>query len=388
EGRTVIEVMPDHASFAVRISGMPEIHTMAAATGPVIAMETPRAGPGHRAGPYDWARTLRHEFIHTVTLSRTRNRIPHWFTEAAAVWGEGGPRPPEWWTLLARAYEQDALFDMETISLRFVRPLTPTDRTQAYAQGHWMYEYMVERFGVEAPLALMDLYAEGVSERDAMPRVLGIRQDEFFADFKAWAGGELREAGMLPPEGAPLLGDLLAEPESASPEEIESLLAQHPEHPELLGLAVRRTVDEAGGEPDAAMIPLLERYAGARPVDPAPRKLLARLALRGEMDDAPGRAIEHLEFLDERELRSPAYALALAERYALAGDLGRAWAKATRAKLIAPFDPGAREQAARIAMLRGDLAGAERELVALTKIEPDRELHQRRLGALRAKMGE
>jgi tetratricopeptide (TPR) repeat protein len=386
EGRTVIEIMPDHASFAVRITGMPEIHTMAAATGPVIAMETPRDGPGHRAGPYDWARTLRHEFIHTVTLSRTRNRIPHWFTEAAAVWGEGGPRPPEWWTLLARAHEQDSLFDMATISLRFVRPLTPTDRTQAYAQGHWMYEYMVERFGVSAPLELMDLYAQGVSERDAMPRVLGIGQGEFFEGFKAWAQGELREAGLLPPEGIPLLGELLSEPDKATREEIDSLLAQHPAHPELLELALRRTLDEAAGEPTPAMIPLLERYATARPVDPAPRRLLARLALRGEMDDAPGRAIEHLEFLDARELRSPAYALALAERYALAGDLDRAWLKATRAKLIAPFDAGTREQAARIAMLKGDLPAAERELVALTRIEPDRELHRRRLESLRKKM--
>lgn len=42
--RTVIELMPDHRMFGVRITGMPWIHTMAACTGPVIALEVPREG--------------------------------------------------------------------------------------------------------------------------------------------------------------------------------------------------------------------------------------------------------------------------------------------------------------------------------------------------------
>lgn len=388
EGRTTIELMPDHAAFAVRISGMPQIHTMAAATGPVIAMETPRDGPGHRAGPYDWARTVRHEFIHTVTLSRTHNRIPHWFTEAAAVWGEGGPRPPDWWGLLTQAYLADSLFDMDTISLRFVRPLKPTDRTQAYAQGNWMYEYMVGRFGLRAPLDLMDLYARGKSEREAMQQVLKLTPEQFFDDFKIWAKDDLLRAGMLPPEGDPPIDELIDDPRSVTSAQLDDLLALHPDDPDLLQLAVQVALREAGGEPTPAMIPLLERYVAARPVDPTPRRLLAKLALAGAMDDAPQKVIENLEFLDDRELRSPAYALALAERYALAGDLDLAWAKATRATLIAPFDASTREQAARIALLKGDLDAAEAQLVALTLIEPDRELHKRRLDALRGQRAE
>ncbi|MBK7404258.1 MAG: hypothetical protein IPJ41_06390 [Phycisphaerales bacterium] len=388
EGKTTIELMPDHAAFAVRISGMPQIHTMAAATGPVIAMETPRDGPGHRAGPYDWARTVRHEFIHTVTLSRTHNRIPHWFTEAAAVWGEGGPRPPDWWGLLTQAYLNDTLFDMDTISLRFVRPIKPNDRTQAYAQGNWMYEYMVGRFGLRAPLDLMDLYAQGKSEREAMQQVLKLTPEQFFDDFKGWAKGDLLRAGMLPPEGEPPIDQLIDDPHTLSSAMLDDLLVEHPNHPDLLQIAVQIALKETGGNPTPAMIPLIERFVAARPVDPMPRRLLARLALAGAMDDAPQKVIENLEFLDERELRSPAFALALAERYALAGDLDHAWAKATRATLIAPFDASTREQAGRIALLRGDLDAAESQLVALTLIEPDRDLHKRRLEALRAKRAE
>ena len=42
-----------------------------------------------------------------------------------------------------------------------------------------------------------------------------------------------------------------------------------------------------------------------------------------------------------------------------------------------------RLKAARMALLAGDRAAAERHLTALTIIEPDREIHRRRLGALR-----
>src|SRR5690606_37472393 len=72
--KTVIELMPNHAWFAVRITGMPGVHTIAAATGPVIAMESPREGAGSSLGVYDWPRVLQHEDVHTVTLSRTAER--------------------------------------------------------------------------------------------------------------------------------------------------------------------------------------------------------------------------------------------------------------------------------------------------------------------------
>ena len=60
-----------------------------------------------------------------------------------------------------------------------------------------------------------------------------------------------------------------------------------------------------------------------------------------------------------------------------------ALARVDRAATIAPFDAGQREQAARMALLAGDRAAAERHLTALTIIEPDRAVHRRRLEALR-----
>ena len=63
--KTVIELMPDHAFFSVRITGMPRIHTIAACTGPLIAIEVPREGPPDKhLGLFDWLKVLRHEYAH------------------------------------------------------------------------------------------------------------------------------------------------------------------------------------------------------------------------------------------------------------------------------------------------------------------------------------
>jgi tetratricopeptide (TPR) repeat protein len=380
-GRTSVELYPDHQWFSVRITGMPRLHTIAAATGPVIAMEAPREGPGHKVGTYDWARVVQHEFTHTVTLSRTKNRLPHWFTEAGAVLLEDAPRDYNTVRLLAGAYEAEALFDFEQINIAFVRPKKPTDRSLAYAQGHWMYEYIIERWGNAAPLSLMDLYASGVREPQAFEQVLGVTREEFMAAFKTWAGGELREWGMLPTDEQPGVVTLLSRDaaEEATPELIERWLAEQPDNPAVLEAAVRQREEAGGGRLTGADVDLCERYARARPVDPRPHRLLAAYWLASAES---GRAVPHLEWLDAREQSTAVYATQLARLYVSGGDLARAMAKAARAVEIAPYDARTREFAATVSLRAKDLDTAERHVRALVVLEPDRPVHAQRLDAL------
>jgi predicted Zn-dependent protease len=431
--RTIVDLMPNHQWFAVRIAGMPQIHTIAASTGPVIAMEAPREGARH-LGLYDWVRVVRHEYVHTVTLSRTNNRIPHWFTEAAAVYLELAPRDYSTCTMLAGALRADELFDLDQINLAFVRPRRPTDRSMAYAQGHWMYEYIVERAGSRAPLELMDLYAQGVREEAAFVSVLGVSRAQFLEEFKAWARQQAAEWGLAPRAGEPdvrdlLVRGLLADPARTAeiraglrrtaadaalalaetglpapdgeeedwslelavpaPAQLDALLAEFPAHPDLLEIAVDAALAASDGRATADNAALLERYAAARPVDPKPHRLLAQMYLaRAAAGDADAArlAVAHLEYLDAREQKTPAYATELARRYAATGDWARARAKAERATQISPYDARPRELAATIAIQAGDLAAAERHILALTVLEPDRAVHTQRLEAVRRRM--
>ena len=351
--RTVIELMPDHRRFAVRISGMPWIHTIAACTGPVIAMEVPREGAAsEHLGTFWWPNVVQHEYTHTITLSQTQNRIPHWFTEAAAVSMELGPRTYDRCQMLANAWRNDLLFDLDEINWAFVRPRRPGDRSLAYAQGHWMVEYMNERFGDSAVIQLMERYFQGAREAEAMPEVLGMPREQFIEEFKQWAGEQVRAWGL---DARPTLTELTDElrraneqlaqamqasvkarlealagaltdrvgmpahreahditardwpeivrpPVEPSDEKLAEWRGEYPDHPDLLEMEIRRKIDR--DVDDEALRPLLLRYAELRPVDPFPHRQLARIELQS---DDPTRAIAHLEVLAIREEKSPVF---------------------------------------------------------------------------------
>lgn len=392
--KTIIEVLPNHKWFGVRIGGMPFIHTIAACTGPVIAMEVPREGPRQlHLGPFDWPRVLQHEYTHTITLSQTRNRIPHWLTEAAAVSMEFAPRRWETVQLLVNAWRTNELFDLDAINWAFVRPRKPTDRALAYAQGHWMVEFMNERFGEEALVRLLARYFDGEREQQAIPNALGLSREQFHADFLAWAGEQVKTWGFDPQPAFSTLLEAAGIDSAVRPGEpvtgvtdamIEQWLAEHPDHPDVLRLAIERTLARMD-EPDLMLIPLLEKYAAARPADPMPHRVMARIWQRS---DTPHRAIPHLEQLDVREEYSNVYAVALAEMYRSRGDLDRAMEKITRAVNINPYHAPIRETAAAIALQKGDLSLARRHVMALTILEPGRPQHQRRLEAIEKRIAD
>lgn len=425
--KTIIELMPNHEWFAVRITGMPGIHTIAASTGPIIAMEAPREGRGH-FGVYDWERVVRHEFAHTVNLSQTNYRVPLWFTEAAAVSVEFAPYDFSTCQLLVRALTTDTLFNLVEINDAFVRPKKPTDRQQAYMQGNWMYRYIVETWGASAPVRIMERFANGEREDRAFPAVLGVDTDRFMADFRAWAKKDAASWGMLPSpsldelrltwmlntpsergglsERLTRIGRLAStlsarhaaaeEPESlvsvelapALPELVEGWLRDHPAHPDLLELKVADALASAGESLSDDQIDLLARYAEARPMDPAPHKRLARHHLASTDEAARAKAIPHLEYLDIREQYSPAYAANLARLYAAAGNLDAAWTKAERATRISGYDPALRELAATIALRRKQPKEAERHIAALVALEPNQPVHAQRLQAVRKMIAE
>jgi hypothetical protein len=333
-------------------------------------------------GPYDWRRVLQHEYTHTVSLSRTVNRLPHWFTEACAVYHEDAPRDEDTWNLLSKAFDSDTLFDLEAINLAFSRPKLPTDRAQAYAQGHWMYQFIVDRWGDRMPLELMDAYAAGEPEARAFERLLGLDEADFLGEFTDWAEQDLRDHGLLATEGVPTARELvesLPEGETLNAAHARSWLETNPGHPELLSMLVGFALRDRGNLIDEEMVGLLEAMSRARPVAELPHRLLARHFLE---TGQPDEAIEHLEFLDVRASYEPAFAASLAELYAQRNEDELATAKAERATQVSPFDPRLRELAARVAIATDRLSDARRHIEALILLEPDRQQHFRRLEAI------
>jgi cellulose synthase operon protein C len=347
--KTLIEVFPTHDRFSVRTTGSPWIGTVGASTGPVIALVAPRKGE-NTMGAFHWAQVLRHEFVHTVTLSATENRIAHWMTEGLAVMEEGVPLRWEWVPMLYHAVTKDELFTLEELTWGFIRPRRPMDRTLAYAQSYWVCEFIQERHGRKALLEMMDGFRRGLREEEVFQQVLGQSRSEFTEAFFEWARREVDGWGY--------------------DEEASNQYSELREKAE--GLVRARQYAEA--------LPVWREIVELRPVDALPHQRLAGLYLTPQVNQ-PENAIEHLARLHQVELKDNRYAKRIARLYR---DMGRVEDAATYGKeavYIDPYDIDAHELLAELYEATGDEQGLERERRA---VEVLREWHaeQRRRSLL------
>ncbi len=384
--KTQIDIMPDAQHFAVRITGLPDIWTIAACTGDVLALTPPKVGPRHK-GHYDWHNVVGHEYVHTITLSQTRNRIPHWFTEACAVSIETTGRTWDQHQLLAWAYHDDKLFSLNDINWGFIRPTRPYERPLAYAQAAWMLEYLTLTHGREAMVAMLELYAEGVSNIEAIEQATGRSGDAFYSDFKSWAGQQVNTVWGLDTEED--LGDRTAKiiealekpQEDGHAEYLAELHASHADHRGIQRLIAEWTLKHGSPEQAAEAI---ERYALACPVDPWSYRQSLKLALQRDDADA---AIEALTYLDRIEVKDASHAEELITLNRAKGDLDAARAAAWSALFRQPYNATLRETAAALCLQSGDMQEALFHLESVAMLEPGRAQHQTRLAALYARLG-
>src|SRR5690606_28811028 len=132
--------------------------------------------------PFNWARVVRHEFVHILTLQQTHFNIPHWYTEALAVRTEG-VTPAEWDTLLLRRVPAGQVFSLQDINAGFQRPEGPDDWQMAYCQS-WLYaEYIAETHGEQAHAKLLKAYRDNLSTEAAIERACGVTLTEFEAGY-------------------------------------------------------------------------------------------------------------------------------------------------------------------------------------------------------------
>ncbi|MEM9881808.1 MAG: hypothetical protein AAF800_02685 [Planctomycetota bacterium] len=381
--KTLVELMPDQRTFGVRLSGLPNLPALGAAVGDVIGLTPPRSGPG-QADPFNWVNVMRHEFAHTVNLTQTDGRVPHWFTEACAVSVETTDRTyATYQLLLAAALNEDFLFDYDEINWGFIRPRTPRDTPLAYAQSGWMLEFIRSRWGNDAAVRMLDLYRDGASDPEALRQVTGYDPDAFMDSFRGWAAGQVEAWGLAPVEASEEVEAVLASAgEDVDTAELIALYeSDGSRHPGLLRLIAGRAVDLPDAE---AARHWLHRYAEARPADPWPHRQLVKLAFDlGEPDAALG----SLQLLEKTNNYTADWSRQLAQLHRDAGRLDRAYHATRRALHFEPYNASFRELAATLALQRGDLDAAAFQVEALEMLEPDRPIHARRLAALYDRLG-
>ena len=193
--KTVVEIFPTHKGFSLRITGKGWIGTVGASTGRVIVLSAPHPKRSPQFGRFNWATVLRHEYVHTLTLAATRNRIPHWFTEALAVHQQPDRRNFQTVKSLVAAVAGGRLFTVETMDWGFIRPKQRGARSLAYAQAEWTAEYIIATHGYEAIVKMLASFRDGLTQAEVFSKVLGTNEAAFNKAFEKWAKGQVADWG-------------------------------------------------------------------------------------------------------------------------------------------------------------------------------------------------
>jgi tetratricopeptide (TPR) repeat protein len=169
KNRILIEIFNKHEMFSGRVVALPDLHTIGASTGRMIAMDSPYAeGIGKR---FNWLRVLRHEIVHVFNLEQTNFQVKHWLTEGLAVSNEGFPRPGSWNDLLRERVPAGKLMNLDNIDLGFIRPSGPDQWHMAYCQSQLYVEYLKKTYGDKVIGELLDAYREGLTTTEVIQKV-------------------------------------------------------------------------------------------------------------------------------------------------------------------------------------------------------------------------
>jgi tetratricopeptide (TPR) repeat protein len=171
-----------HQWFSARMVGLPWVQTIGASTGMIVALASPTASEK----PFNWARVVKHEFVHILTLQETNFNIPHWFTEALAVKSEDSPSPEVRNQLLSERVPRGEVMNLDTINQGFSRPRTPDDWQMAYCQSRLYLDYMIDKFGPQKPGEMLTAYRNNLSTDQAIPRVFGVEKGVFEQGYRAY----------------------------------------------------------------------------------------------------------------------------------------------------------------------------------------------------------
>jgi tetratricopeptide (TPR) repeat protein len=341
-----VEIFPRKQDFAVRTFGLPGAEGfLGVCFGPVITANSP-ASQGQ--SPSNWEAVLWHEFCHTVTLHKTRNKMPRWLSEGISVYEELQENPG-WGQWLTPPYREmmlgKELTPLSQLSSAFLGPKTPLHLQFAYFESALAVEFLIRRHGFDALKALLDDLGNGLPVNEALTRRTGHPLERLDRDFAEFA----RERAKSIAPGATWEKPEL--PDSADSAALETWLRLHPKSFwGLQRLAERLVHEEKWPEAEKTlkeMQALYPEYVGAT----SAYELLATV-YRNLADPAKERAA--LEEWTARDVDAIPAFLRLMELGEAAGDWPAVARSARRLLAVNPLIPAPHRGLARAAEKLGE----------------------------------
>jgi tetratricopeptide (TPR) repeat protein len=361
--RILLEVFNNHEMFSGRVIALPDLHTIGACTGRMLAMVSPNAKAGVRK-PFNWARVLHHEVVHIFNLEQTNFLTPHWLTEGLAVGNEGFPRPPIWNQLLTERVPAGEVMNLDTIDLGFIRPRNQAEWHMAYAQSQMYVDYMKGKYGDQTVGELLAAYRDGLDTDAAIKKVCKVDKAAFEEGYKEYVK---KEVGKI--KG----GKPLEKPKSKA--ELKKALEKDPDNVDLKAELALQTLGSDRVEARKLAKQVLEK----KPKHPKASLVLARLEhLAGNVEEEQ----KLLEDALNEDAPDVMVLQALGKMYYDAMEFPKAAKVFELGRKAEPLEPEWLQQLVRVYSQTGDKDKQIEVLIALVPTDADDFEHRARLAKM------
>ena len=137
----------------------------------------------------DWGlETIAHELAHVIVgnaVSHCYSVLPRWLDEGLAVYAEG-ELDPRYRDILEAAIREDELFSIRSLNDSFTEH---ADRAYlSYAESFSIVSYLIETYGRESMLELLEAFQSGYRYDSALFQVYGFDADGLEAEWRAEVG--------------------------------------------------------------------------------------------------------------------------------------------------------------------------------------------------------
>jgi tetratricopeptide (TPR) repeat protein len=378
KGPFQIEIFMKHEMFSGRVVAVPDLHTIGACTGPMVAMVSPR-DTSKVTKLFNWNRVIRHELVHVFNLEQTKGRVPHWFTEGLAVRYEGSTIPPSWHALLADKFNADDLLNLDNILLGFIRPRSPLQWQQAYLQSLLYVEYLTKTHGEKSIGRMLAAFEEGLDTGPALEKACDVKKEAFEKGYRAFLAERVKNTPARPALKEMTLKQL-REAHAKNPDDIEiaaqfaemsytrgtakqrkeaqalvdKVLQKSPRHPTAAYVKARILLDSKQGEDAYA---LLDSVATDDLKDTKPLKLFVKLQFDAKKYAQAARTCELARKIDPHESY---WIIQLSKIYVKTDQKDKLLEIAEEIARIDPDELGPRRMLARHYLKLGKNAEAER----------------------------
>jgi tetratricopeptide (TPR) repeat protein len=195
-----VQVFDHHDDFMVRSVGLPgSVGHLGICFGRLVTMDSPSARPKWEA---NWRSVLWHEFVHVVTLQKTKNRIPRWLSEGISVFEET-QRDTAWGQRLNPQYktlvEHEPLPGVTELEACFTSPKTMAHLMFGYLVAGEFVRFYTERYGFAALNRTLDRIGSGQAAVGALAESAGVSRENLDGEFQTYFKKRLAPFDALPP---------------------------------------------------------------------------------------------------------------------------------------------------------------------------------------------